>query len=325
MVDNTRASGMSRQASRLGADRPKSPVAFFMRIDASGTSDIPGNTSHFILAGISIPIWHWNDCDREIRHIKQRYDLADTEIHTAWLLRRYLEQNKVTDFARLSRNQRRSEVERLRKLELLRLQHASSKQNLYRQTKKNFKQTTDYIHLTSDERKQFILDIADCVSRWGFARLFAECINKVHFDPRRTGCSVDAQAFEQIVSRYQQYLQAISSDPDKKAFGLLIHDNNQTVARKHTELMKSFHRSGTLWTEINNIIETPLFVDSQLTGMVQIADLCSYGLRRYLENEEPEIFNKIFERADRRGDSVVGIRHFTDRSCSCKICSQHRQ
>ena len=26
-------------------------------IDESGTSDIPGNTSHFILAGLSLPIW----------------------------------------------------------------------------------------------------------------------------------------------------------------------------------------------------------------------------------------------------------------------------
>ena len=169
------------------------------------------------------------------------------------------------------------------------------------------------------------MDIADCMSRWGFARLFAECIDKVHFDPARAGRSVDEQAFEQVVSRYQQYLQAISDGSDQKAFGLLIHDNNQTVARKHTELMKSFHRSGTLWTQINNIVETPFFVDSQLTGMVQIADLCSYGLRRYLENEESEIFDKIFERADRRGGSVVGVRHFTDRSCTCKICGQHRQ
>jgi len=293
-------------------------------MDESGTSSIPGNTSHFILAGISVPIWHWNDCDRELRRIKQQYDLADAEIHTAWLLRRYLEQNKVQGFAVLSRTQRRTEVDRLRKSELLRLQtHQNNK--LYRQTKKNYKHTATYIHLTFDERKQFVLDVADCVSRWGFARLFAECIDKVHFDPTRTGRSVDEQAFEQVVSRYQQYLQAMSSEPDKKAFGLLIHDNNQTVARKHTELMKSFHRSGTLWTQVNNIIETPLFVDSELTGMVQIADLCSYALRRYLENDEAEIFDRVFQRADRRGGLTVGVRHFTDKSCACKICSEHRQ
>jgi hypothetical protein len=116
----------------------------------------------------------------------------------------------------------------------------------------------------------------------------------------------------------------MSSDPVRKALGVVIHDNNQTVARKHTELMKSFHRSGTLWTTINNIIETPLFVDSQLTGMVQIADLCAYGLRRYLENSETEIFEKVFQRADRRHGVTVGVRHFSNGLCNCNICAAHR-
>jgi len=86
----------------------------------------------------------------------------------------------------------------------------------------------------------------------------------------------------------------------------LIHDNNETVAKKHTVLMKKFHASGTLWTNLKNIIETPLFVDSQLTGMVQIADLCAYALRRYLENNETELFDLVFQRADRKGVMVVG-------------------
>ncbi len=75
--------------------------------------------------------------------------------------------------------------------------------------------------------------------------------------------------------------------------------------------MKKFHVSGTLWTSLENIIETPLFVDSQLTSMVQVADLCAYALRRYLENDESELFDLIFQRADRKGAVVVGVRHFT--------------
>ncbi len=74
----------------------------------------------------------------------------------------------------------------------------------------------------------------------------------------------------------------------------------------------------------NHQVETPLFVDSQLTGMVQIADICSYALRRYLENGENELFDKVFKRADRRGKATVGIRHFTTDGCSCSICSGHR-
>ena len=289
-------------------------------IDESGTSDVPGNTSHFVLAGLSIPIWHWNDCDRELRRVKLRYQLGDAEIHTAWLLRIYPEQRRVPGFDALGYAQRRVEVERLRRAELLRLQRLNNSKR-YRQTKKNFRHTDSYIHLTLDERRRFVEEVATCVSNWGFARLFAECIDKVHFDPVRARKSVDEQAFEQVVSRFEQYLRAITTDV--KQFGLLIHDNNQTVALKHTELMKSFHRAGTLWTQIAHIIETPLFVDSALTGMVQVADLCSYALRRYFENNEAHLFSLVFQRADRRGAQTVGTRHFTNTSCSCTVCTTH--
>lgn len=64
-------------------------------IDESGTADIPGNTSHFVLAGLSIPIWAWKDCDRQIEAIKRKYGLLDREIHVGWILRAYLEQSRV--------------------------------------------------------------------------------------------------------------------------------------------------------------------------------------------------------------------------------------
>lgn len=66
-----------------------------------------------------------------------------------------------------------------------------------------------------------------------------------------------------------------------------------------------------------------MFVDSQLTNMVQLADLCAYALRRYLENGETELFDLVFQRADRVGETVVGVRHFTEDECLCKICASH--
>ncbi|MEA3392502.1 MAG: DUF3800 domain-containing protein, partial [Candidatus Marinimicrobia bacterium] len=123
-----------------------------------------------------------------------------------------------------------------------------------------------------------------------------------------------------IVSRYEHYLQLISQNSEKEIMGMLIHDNNQTIAQKLTSLMIHFHQNGTLWTKIKNIIETPLFVDSQLTSMVQAADMCSYALRRYFENNEETLLNNIYDRADRKDEKVVGVRHFTDSSCQCMIC-----
>jgi hypothetical protein len=205
---------------------------------------------------------------------------------------------------------------------LLRLQSVRPLKPYY-QAKKNFKHTEDYIHLTQSERLAVLWDIADRVGGWGFARLFAECIDKIHFDPLRTQRSVDEQAFEQVVSRFHHYLMRTQQD-DQQRYGLLVHDNNETMAKKHTDLMRHFHSQGTLWTRVDRIIETPLFVDSKLTRMIQLSDLCSYALRRYVEKGEDDLFNRIFARADRLGAAAVGIRHYTASGCACVICANHR-
>jgi hypothetical protein len=293
-------------------------------IDESGTTDLPGNTSHIVLAGLSIPIQKWRTCDQDIEAIKQRYSLSGQEVHVAWLLRKYLEQSRIPNFSALDYTNRRVQVETLRKAELLQLQNAK-KPKQYKQARKTFALTDKYIHLTIDERRRFVGDLADCLSEWGFARLFAECIDKVHFNPVITMKSVAEQSFEQIVSRFETFLELVSTGAKEQLLGLLIHDNNQTVAKKHTELMKHFHSQGTLWTQINNIIETPLFVDSELTGMVQIADLCAYALRRYLENGEQDLFDKVFRVADRKDGVAVGVRHFTKQPCPCLICGAHNR
>ena len=70
-------------------------------VDESGTAELPGNTSHFILADLSTPISQWKACDLQIESMKAHFGLQNAEIHVAWLLRKYLEQSKVPDFKAL--------------------------------------------------------------------------------------------------------------------------------------------------------------------------------------------------------------------------------
>jgi hypothetical protein len=72
-------------------------------LDESGTPEIPGNTSHYILAGLAISVNKCKDAEQDINAIKQRYRLEDSEIHTAWLLRKYIEQTKIPNFETLSK------------------------------------------------------------------------------------------------------------------------------------------------------------------------------------------------------------------------------
>ncbi|HZQ74343.1 MAG TPA: DUF3800 domain-containing protein [Burkholderiales bacterium] len=294
-------------------------------VDESGTPETPGNTSHFVLAGVAIPIWRWKEVDQLVARIKTSHRLkADTELHAAWIARVYKEQSQIAGFERLTDDERRRQVTQWRNQELLRLQRAKNRP-LYQRTKKFFKQTEPYIHLTKTQRMDFLRQVGDQIGGLKYAKLFAEAIDKLYHVSKWQPLPVAEQAFEQVISRLEKYLE-LTKPPQQQNFGLIIHDNNQTVELKHTKLMQKFHQDGTFWIDLKNIIETPMFVNSALTSMVQIADLCSYSIRRFCENGETDLFNRIFPIADRapHTNKVVGVRHFSKQTCACAICQAHR-
>jgi hypothetical protein len=104
----------------------------------------------------------------------------------------------------------------------------------------------------------------------------------------------------------------------------VVQDQNETAARRLTALARRFHANGTTYSHLDRLVETPLFVDSRLTSMVQLADLCAYAVRRYFENDETDLFDRIYPRFDRLGTKVVGIRHYTGKQlCECRVCVDH--
>ncbi len=296
-------------------------------LDESGTPEVPGTNSHYVLAGLAIPVWRWRDCTADIQRLKGKFGLAGAEIHTGWIARQYHEQTKIQGFQSMSYANRRLEVMKFRNKRLIQLRGGGDRPRL-KKTEKSFSHTEPYIHLTLEERNDFLRQTAELIGNWNYARLFAECIDKIHFDPSRGQYEIEEQAFDQVVSRFEAFLKIRNKTKDEgadKLFGLLIHDNNRTTAPKLTDLMKHFLKKGTLWHRIDHIIETPLFVDSELTGIIQIADLCAYAIRRYVENGETGLFDPILKRGDRKGEIVVGMRHFTTADCKCKICNAHRR
>lgn len=304
------------------------PVAFFLPmlicyIDESGTPEIPGTTSHYVLAGIAIPIAKWKAYESAIRKVKSKYDLQRKEVHSAYIPRPIIEQNHITDFDKLTYQDRRTAVLKLRNKELLRLKSSPKTHKQYQQTKKNYRQTEDYIHLTDAERKGLLVELSEMISKWSDVRLFADCIDKIHFDEAKAKRTIDEEAFIQVISRFEQYLKIYTKTSFDAKCGIIVHDNNQTMSERLSIMMNHFQENGTLWTSIKNIIETPFFVDSKAVNMVQIADLCSFALRRYVENKEETLFKNIFQVADKKNSKTVGVRHFTSQPCECLICKSH--
>ncbi|MEX1231893.1 MAG: DUF3800 domain-containing protein, partial [Planctomycetaceae bacterium] len=174
------------------------------------------------------------------------------------------------------------------------------------------------------KRLSLLRRLADIIGNWSDARLFAEVVDKSHvYAPAGPSWYTFEYAFTEIVQRFEYFLRHKGRASGESLSGLLIQDNNETMSKKLTSLMRKFHKDGTKWTDIDHIIETPLFVDSQLTSMVQMADLCGYAIRRFFENGETDLFDRIYPRADRTARGMVGIRHFSPSGCKCRICTDH--
>jgi hypothetical protein len=172
-----------------------------------------------------------------------------------------------------------------------------------------------------NERRELLRQVSDALSRWDDCRIFAECTDKRSFKGLLPKVPPFEEAFTQVVSRFHSYLESLTP----LEHGLLVQDRNETMAKRLTDLMRVFHRSGTRWiTEIQRIVETPLFVDSQFTSMVQVSDMCAYATRRFLEANDTDLFTRIFAKFHRDGKRLVGARHYVGtRSCHCRICSEH--
>lgn len=283
---------------------------YFCYLDESGVVEHRTSTDHFVLLGFAVPAATWKQKDIQVNSIKAKYGLKDAEVHTAWMAREYPEQKVIPSFETLSWEERRKAVLGTRALNLARATRKSNRELL-----KNYRKTEAFVHLTRSERQVCLIELAQLIGGWTDTRIFCDAHSKQHLN------DIDhfRIAFEQIVTRFNTFLTNVTDD-----LGLLVQDNNPTVSRRLTDIMRTYHRQGTLWSTIDKIVETPLFVDSELTSMVQLADLCAYATRRFFEKNEQQLFDLIHGRFDRNHKFLVGLRHFTGRAkCQCTVCIDH--
>ena len=287
-----------------------------MYMDESGVEELKAPPPHFVLLGLAIPAERWKSLDAAIADTKDTYGLRDAEIHTAWMHRRYVEQESIPGFSDLDGAARRCAAEAAirKRAGTIGVLGTKEKVKAYRRESRAI---WPYLHLTRDERLACLQDLASELASWEDVRIFADGINKSDFVPHRMETTYE-MAFEQVLTRFQAFLTASHST------GLVVHDNNSTAAPRLTKLARKFHAEGTLYRQITNIVETPLFVDSTLTSMIQMADLCSFALRRLLDNGEGELWDLVEPRADNVNGRCVGVRHFTGRRpCACRVCTAH--
>ncbi len=287
-------------------------------VDESGMPDTKTLSAHFVVAGLAIPLDSWKMRDAELQRILENHRLGGVEMHTAWMARYYPEQNRIPDFDKYSDADRRHLVMIERKKDIAKA--SLGKDASVKSLKKNYKKTESYIHLTHAERLQTLREVADAIGSWQEARLFGEARSTTLLPDSKNAIARE-QALEQITTRFELCLR---NRFGSSGLGIMIHDQNQAASVKLTSLFRAWQSSGTSYAGIDHIVETPLFVDSSLTAMIQAADLAAYATRRFFEKNETDLFDRIYSRFDRTGALMVGLRHYTGtHPCSCRVCQDH--
>jgi hypothetical protein len=77
---------------------------YILYVDESGVEQIEAGTSHFILLGLMIPEEHWKSLDTALENTKDKYGLREIKIHTAWICRRYAEQESTVPIRKVVRS-----------------------------------------------------------------------------------------------------------------------------------------------------------------------------------------------------------------------------
>lgn len=91
-------------------------------------------------------------------------------------------------------------------------------------------------------------------------------------------------------------------------------------------MARDFRTLGTQWGVIRNLADTPLFVDSRASRVVQLADHVAYAVFRRYNAKDAQYFDIIAQKFDADGGVIHGLVHkqLEDSNCMCIACLSRR-
>jgi hypothetical protein len=307
-------------------------LMYLLYVDASGTPEQQDASRHYTLLGICIHEGTWFALNRRVDGLKRRFSFAgqDFELHVKEFAFSINEQAKIPDFENMSWTDRRARVLAIREERLVAEPDPTRRAELRRK----YRKTDAFIHLSRLERSQLLEHTLDLVGAHEGIRLFGEAIFKAHAGV--TGGQIDpvGQAFEQVVSRFDAFLQRRHRWKQENSArpsidnGLLILDNDYSTEATLHKQFSGYRLHGHPWGKLRHVIDVPFFAASaQLCGL-QLVDVCAYAVRRYLDknaipnSHEERNFLRIFQRFDRDNTGKLhGLRHYVPAgACNCHIC-----
>ncbi len=175
--------------------------------------------------------------------------------------------------------------------------------------------------LTINEARGVLKSVLHVVaSSYDTVRVFACAIHKKSFadqDPVEL-------AFEDLCQRFDYFLMRRRQQGDQQR-GLLVLDKT-TRETSLQKLSREFRKAGTRWGALKYIADTPFFVDSRASRLIQIADHVAYSVFRRYSWGDAQYLDIIASRFDEADGVIHGLVHkHADRlTCTCPACLSRR-
>ena len=175
--------------------------------------------------------------------------------------------------------------------------------------------------LSQDEARGTIKAVLGVLANaYDTARAFACVVHKDSF-PNRDPMEI---AFEDLCSRFDRYLQRLRANGDTQR-GLVILDKSahETTLQK---MSVEFRTLGTRWGVIRSLADTPLFVDSRASRVIQLADHVAYAVFRRYQSGDTQYLDRIAHKFDAEDGIVHGLAHkeIGNPHCMCIACISRR-
>jgi len=131
-------------------------------------------------------------------------------------------------------------------------------------------------------------------------------------------------AIEDLCKRFDLFLGRLRSEGDTQR-GMIVLDRT-TRETSLQKLSRESRKVGTQWGLLKNIADTPFFVDSRASRLVQIADHVAYAVFRRYNSGDAQYFDIVAHRFDTVDNVIHGLvhKHAERHVCVCPACLSRR-
>jgi hypothetical protein len=124
---------------------------------------------------------------------------------------------------------------------------------------------------------------------------------------KNQGDNVSENLFTQITSRFDKFLKRKFTKHNEPARGIAIFDKMK-LEQQFQVWSRIYQKTGNRWGEtLDNFSEVPLFLDSNMSRSIQIADIVAYSIFRKYEHNDDTYFSVIENCFDKDGKNEHGL------------------